>query len=179
MVRAAVCRERGQLARADRMLAELEPKLRRMLPAGHIAFASLASEQGLLAEAHGNPRRALAAANEALEAAERSPQGRSYLPLLLLRRSHAELGAGRPEEARADAERALRMERETAEPGTFSSGLGQACLALSRALRALGRLDEARATASSALEQLEPTLGIDHPEAREARRLTTSAGRTR
>ena len=177
LVRAAVYRERGQLGPAAQMLAELEPRLRQALPAGHIAFASLASERGLLAAARGDVRRALAAADEALVVAERSPQGRAYLPLLLVRRSGAELRADRAEDARADAERALHLEREGAEPGTPSSGVGQACLGLSRALRALGRPDEAKASASSALGELEPTLGTDHPLTREARRLAAAGGR--
>jgi len=63
------------------------------------------------------------------------------------------------------------MWQAAAEPGTFSSWRGRAHLALGRALQVQGRSGEARAAFASALEHLEPSLGADHPQTREARRL--------
>jgi hypothetical protein len=73
-----------------------------------------------------------------------------------------------PEKARADAARALSMSREIAEPGSFSCAVGRAYLALARALMADGKAQDARAASASALEQLRPTLGEQHPETRAA-----------
>jgi hypothetical protein len=44
-------------------------------------------------------------------------------------------------------------------------------LARGRALQALNRLEEARAAFRSAAEQLETTLGTDHPDTKIARQL--------
>ena len=101
--------------------------------------------------------------------ARSSPQASNYLATLLLRRSDLDLQVERLAEARADAMEALQIERERVGSGSPSSGVGRAGLALSRALRAEGRLDEARAEAVAALDQLLPSLGEDHAETREAR----------
>jgi hypothetical protein len=180
LVRAAIYREQGRLPRAARMLAELEPRLRRALPAGHIAFAALASEQGLLAQASGDSQAAAAAAEKALAIGEASPQGRNQLPTLLLRRSAARLAAGRPDDAAADASRAVKLEQQQAsEPGSFSSGLGRAYLGLARVRRAQGRAAEARDVAAAALRQLQPSLGEGHPDTVEAGRLAANEARDR
>jgi hypothetical protein len=59
--------------------------------------------------------------------------------------------------------------RKGAPPDSRSSSLGGACLALGRALDAQGRHEEAKVAFQSALENLEITLGPDHPESRAAR----------
>jgi eukaryotic-like serine/threonine-protein kinase len=169
--RARVYRERHDLARAANTISELEPRLRRMLGRGHVAFASLELEQALLAQARGDLPAAKAGADRAVAIAEASTQHALYLTQILLRRSDLELQTHLLEEARADAARALGLSQTTAEPGTFSSWHGRACLALGRALRAQGKLDEASTALASALEHLEASLGADHPETREARQL--------
>jgi tetratricopeptide (TPR) repeat protein len=179
LVRAAIYREQGRLALAARMLAEVAPRLVRTLPAGHVAFAALASEQGLLAQASGDSRAAVAALERAVAIAEAGPQGRNQLPTLLLRRSAVRLAAGRPDDAAADAARALELERQDREPGAFSSGLGRAYLALARVRRSQGRAQEARDAAASAFEQLQPSLGADHPDTLEARQLAAIEARGR
>ena len=88
-----------------------------------------------------------------------------------MRRSAFKLERGRLVEARADAARALALEQRATEPGIFSNRVGLAHLTLARALRAQGRLEEARAAAASAREQLEPSVGADHPDTRAAREL--------
>ncbi len=169
MARAGIERERGDLRRAAAALEELEPRLQRTLPAGHVAFASLRMEQAMLAQTRGNLPAAVAAADQAVAIAESSKQSSEYLPRLLLRRSGLELEMGRLENASSDAARALRMAQQLAEPGEFSSVSGRAYLAMGRALRAQGKAAEARAAFASAVEHLEPTLGPDHPETLEVR----------
>ncbi len=175
MMRSAVYRSTGDLTRAATMLSELEPRFRRTLPAGHIAFASLASEKALVAQGQGDLRAALDLSNQAMAIADSSVKaggdGADYFPILLVRRSDIELGMGRVGEAAADATRAFGMVQQGARPGVFSGTLGHAYLALGRTLRAQGRRDEARTALLSAEEHLKNTLGADHPDTRTARQL--------
>ena len=175
LLRAALYRGRGDLKRAAEMLSELEPRLRRDLPKGHIAFASLASERSLLAQAKGVLSDALDLANQALAMAEASVQagreGADYLPVLLVRRSGIELQARNANAAVADAARALTLLQRASQPGVFSGTLGRTYLTLGRALRSQQKWDDARATLASAADHLQNSMGPDHPETREARQL--------
>ena len=66
------------------------------------------------------------------------------------------------------------MVQSSAPPGTFSSIIGRAHMALGRALQARGKRDEALASFRAAAEHLEKALGADNPETREARQLRDS-----
>ena len=100
-------------ARADWLLADIEPRMRHLLPPEHYAFASLASDKGLLALAEGNPSRALQFANQAIAIDEasiaRGGPCAAYLPILLVRRSAAELALDKRDAAAADAGKALNL----------------------------------------------------------------------
>jgi eukaryotic-like serine/threonine-protein kinase len=161
--------------RAAAMLSEVEPRLRKDLPPGHYAFAALASEHSRLEAERGNFQAALRYADEAvtiMEAVAKSGKGGGqFLGGVLDRRATVELAAGRPNEAAADAARALRMLREAAQPGEPSKIVGRAYLILARALAAQGKEDEARAAARSAADHLPATIGPDHPDTRAARQL--------
>jgi serine/threonine protein kinase/Tfp pilus assembly protein PilF len=170
-VRFQIAIERGDFARAADILAELEPRWKRMMPPGHIGFAGLALYEALLALGRGDGQAAVAKADRGIALAEASSQGLDYLPSFLLRRADVNLKVQRYEEARADAERALAMEQKAAVPGAFSSSIGRAYLMLGRALRAQGKHDPAQAALASALEHLQPSLGPDHPKTRIARQL--------
>jgi eukaryotic-like serine/threonine-protein kinase len=171
IMRGSIYRQMGDLDRAAAMFSELDPRIRRMFKPGHTFFATLASQRSLLYQARGDLQAAIAAADFSIAVAEASPTGSDYLPSFLLRRSGIELAMGRLEAAAADAERALRMEQKAAEPGTFSAAIGRAFLALGRALGVRGERNRARTALTSAEEHLRPSLGSDHPETREARRL--------
>ena len=93
------------------------------------------------------------------------------LPIVLIRRSAVELEVERPDQAAADAARALSLLQASTQPGASSCNLGRAYLTLGRALQAQGKHDEARAAARSAVEQFQSTLGPDHPDTRNARQL--------
>ncbi len=172
--RARIYLAKHELQRASAMLTEVEPRLRQSLPQGHYAFASLASEQAMIASEKGDVPAALQLVNQAVgivEAAMKSGgEGAFYLPSLLTRRSAIELESGLPDQAAADANRAIHLQ-SAAQPGTFSSKLGYAYLALGRAQRSQGKRNEARAAFSSAADHLQNTLGSDHPETRKARQL--------
>jgi eukaryotic-like serine/threonine-protein kinase len=172
MARASIYRERGELTRATATLLELDRKLKQLLPTGHVAFATLLSEQGMVAQARGNDQAAATALDRAAALAAASSQSTEYLPPILLRRADLRLKMNRLHEARADAERALAMERESVGPGSFSGRIGRAYLMLGRALYAQRKIAEAQVAYRSALEHLSPTMGADHPDVRLARQLS-------
>jgi eukaryotic-like serine/threonine-protein kinase len=162
----------GDLPRAATLLAEMETRVR-PLPAGHPYHAGFAMQQAKLAHARGDDEAARAAYDRALTLAD---------PLALfgvhLWRSEFNLATRRPAEAADDAAQALAQAQKDAEPGTLSSRIGLANLALARALRELGKSADARAAAAAAVEHLEPTVGADHPAARAARDLAGEVGRS-
>lgn len=174
LFRATAYRETGDLTRAAELLAEFERVQLERLPPGHVAFAALASEQALLAQAQGDLVAAALAADRAVAIAEGSTQGRELLARGLLRRATLALARGRIDAALADAERGLALEVARAEPGAQSSVLGRAYLVSGRTLQAAGRIDAARAALTQALAHLEPALGADHRDTRDARDLLAS-----
>jgi len=167
---AGIRRDRGELQRAEELLDQAESRFRRMLPAGHYAFASLASARSLQALQRGDPRAAREAADRAIAIVEAALQGRDYLPRFLLRRAAVAFEERRLEEGLTDIDRALALELRAGEPGKFSSRVGQVYLARARTLAARGSSAEARSAYASALENLRATLGEEHPETREAAR---------
>jgi len=178
--RARIYRAEGDLARADAMLAEVEPLLKRNLPAGHIAFAVLAFEQALNAQAEGELRKALSLADGskqamiALAGKGRAPadyQGRSLVAC-----SGIEIQLGRAEDALSDASQALALFQKAALPGGFSADVGHAYLLTGRALQAQGKHEEARAAFRAAAENLEDALGPEHPDSQTARQLAAPSG---
>lgn len=175
LARAKIYIAQGNSSRAAAMLAEAEPRLQKSLPTGHYAFATLASAKALNALLRGDIPTAMKLADQSVSideaAAKGGGEGIYYLPTLLLNRSAVELAASHPDQAAADAMRALGLSQAGAKPGTLSSIQGSAYLALGRALQAQGKPEEARAAFRSAAEHLRVTLGADHPDARSARQL--------
>jgi tetratricopeptide (TPR) repeat protein len=162
----------GDLPRAARLLAEMETKVR-PLPEGHPYHAVFAMQQAMLAHARGEEAGARVAYDRAVALADPTARFGVYL-----RRSEFKLATHSPAEAAADAAQSLAQAQKDAEPGTHSSRIGLANLALARALRELGKIADARAAAAAAVEHLEPTVGTDHFSARAARELAGEAGRS-
>ncbi len=173
--RARVYRDRHDFARANLLLASLEPRLRRLLPPKHYAFASLASDKALLAQAEGDPSTASRFANQAVEIDEASIRRggpcAAYLPILLARRSAVELDLGERDKAAADAARAVGLLQSSTQVGAHSSNMGRVYLAHGRALQALRRSEEAQTAFRAAAEHLQATLGSNHPDTQIALRL--------
>ncbi|HUA64168.1 MAG TPA: protein kinase [Verrucomicrobiae bacterium] len=172
LVKASIDRDLGDLDRAARALAEAGPRMRRILPAGHVGFATLASERALNAQAARQLPAALEYSNQAVAIVEALIQARGEgadrLPALLARRSDVERLMGRTEDAARDASRAVSMLGKR--PAAASSvTIGRAYLALGRALQAESKREDALAAFRTAAEHLEKTLGPDHPDARAAR----------
>jgi eukaryotic-like serine/threonine-protein kinase len=176
--RARIFRDEHDFAQANALFKDLEPRLKRKLPPGHVAFASLTSDEELLANAEGNLPKALSLANQAVAIDEKSiqagGQGAVYLPLLLIRRSAVELELQRTDRAASDACRALKLLQGRTESGSLSSTMGRAYLAIGRVLQEQGKTEEARRAFHSAEENLRETLGAGHPDTRSAHLLASS-----
>jgi tetratricopeptide (TPR) repeat protein len=172
---AGIYRKLGDLTRAEESLSELESRWRRDLPAGHIAFAVLMLHRSRIAEVRGDLPAAMDLSNRAMAMAEATVkgggQGTDFLPTFLKQQSVLELKLQRPDQAAADAAKALTMVQQSAQPGTFSSTIGRAYLALGRALQAQSKRNEARASFRAAAENFEHALGPDNSETREAKQL--------
>ena len=181
ILRGSIYRDQTNFAQAAAMLNEVEPRLRRALPEGHIAFASIASEQAMHAEAVGNIGRAREYANQALAIAQASVsagrQGSDYIPTLLLRRSNIDLLEHRVAEAVEDATKGLALLKQAAAPNSFSSNLGRAHLSAARAWSAQGKTDEAGAAFRLAVQHLEKSLGSDHADTLAAKALVAASSK--
>ncbi len=110
-------RKQGRADRAAEALAQVEARLSRALPHGHIAFMAISSHRSFLARQRGDVRAALAYANKAVQILETSinagKQGKPHLPLVLVRRADIELDLHENDAAAADAH-AARSEFRTA-----------------------------------------------------------------
>ena len=170
--RALIYIDQHDFKRAASMLAELQPMVLRIFPAGHYWLGSLSSVQALLASGTGDSKTARLLADRAVaivEAASKSGKaGSDFLPIALLRRATVELAASRPDEASTDAQRALTLLNSASSPGESSCLIGSAYMTLGRALEAQGKQGEAGAAFRSAAHHFRDTLGADHLETRSA-----------
>ncbi|HEX5476059.1 MAG TPA: protein kinase [Vicinamibacterales bacterium] len=175
LMRAAIYRAQGDLARAEAMLAQVEPRLRRSLPPTHIAFAAIFRERALIAEARHDLPAALDLTNRCLAAIEVSIKaggsGATDVAFTLVRRSGLERQLGQIDNAAADAQRGLQMMLARMHAGQVSSQLGLAYLNLGRVRLAQQQPAAARTALTSAVHQLEQALGANHADARAAREL--------
>jgi eukaryotic-like serine/threonine-protein kinase len=176
---ARIYRAQHDFTRSLAKLDEVEPRLRRALPPGHYAFSALASERSQTLELEGDTARALDSANLAINMCDEvSGQGRTcaqYLPSLLRHRASIETSLRHFAAAEGDARRALDLLLQQTRAGEFSQATGQAYLTLARCLTAEGRDAEGRVMAQHAADQLEKSIGADHPDTRSARDLATGA----
>ena len=169
-VREMAYRELGQFERADEALAEFEARWKKLFPPNHIGFAAIASQKALLSLARGNFTDALTESDRAIAMCETIPEGRDRLAIFLVRRATVHMKLQQAEAAEADARRALVLQQEATGPGVLSCWLGRGHFVLGRALQTQGKVGEARAAYTSALQHLEPSLGKENPETQEAAR---------
>jgi serine/threonine protein kinase len=162
-------------SRSEAMLRQVEPKLRQVLPPGHYAFASVASGRAMIALERRDAATAKRLIDESIsivEAAIRSGgEGAFLLPRLLIMRSDIECAAGQPENAEADARRALGQLQPDMQAGSFSSRVGYAQLSLARALASQHKQEQSHQAARVAQEQLRSTIGADHSDTHLAEQL--------
>jgi eukaryotic-like serine/threonine-protein kinase len=173
--RSRIYRAQHDLARAESMLNEVEPRMLKALPPGHYGFASISAERGLIAmEKHDLPAalqlmdRSIATIQASLKSGH---GGGRLLPVYYAYRSAIDLALGHAPEADADAGLALAVLDAAANPGDPSSTRGHAYLAQARAMVAEGKTEQARAAAARALADLQGSLGPDHPDTQSAHQL--------
>ncbi|MGB5133077.1 MAG: serine/threonine-protein kinase [Steroidobacteraceae bacterium] len=174
LLRADIYREQGDFGRSAAMLAEVEPRLRKVLAPDHPAFGSLMLERALLARARGDSAAALDLIDRAYVIAEtalRTGDAAGFAPRVLARRAELRNAAGRHGEAADDARLALKQLENVVPPGQLTTLRGDAYLALGEALRAMGQDDDARSALRTAVKHLESALGPDHLRVRKAREL--------
>jgi len=175
VLRASLDRLSGDFDGAGDMLTQAEGRMRNALPAGNIGLAPLLSEEALLAQSRGEASTSLGLINQSLDIAEASARaghrGAELVPIFLTYRSDIELQLGRKDDAAADASRALTSIQQAIQPGSFSSHLGHAYLALGRVEEAQGQHDQAVAAFRAAAENLQDALGPGHPDTLSARQL--------
>jgi eukaryotic-like serine/threonine-protein kinase len=178
MERCAVYLDMNKPRQAESMLAEVEPRLQKSLPATHYAFASLADRRARISLEENNLDGAIQQSDRALALIEATVkagnEGAFIRPALLMDRSEIDRAANRLDEAAHDADRAIELLGATVEPGSYSRKLGLAHLARARALAAQHKTDDAKKDALYAADQLEKSSGADLPEARAARELAGS-----
>jgi tetratricopeptide (TPR) repeat protein len=167
LTRARIYRDIGDYNHAQAAFEEVQRAMEKQLPPTHFAFGVIASDRSMLAQARGDVSTALALANKAITSSEAAikagGQGASYLPVFYIRRSAIELDSGLKEQAFADAQKSITMLRNTMQSETRAVTFGRAYLALGKAQVALGRTKDARLSFQFALENLQATLGADHP----------------
>lgn len=180
-VQLSVSLDEHDYPKAEAVLAKLEPIVRQKFPPDHVMFASLAVARASLASGKGERQKALQFADQAVAIVENSirikGQGADALPVILLRRATVQLALSHPAEAEADASRALALFQAATEPGALSSYAGLAYLKLGAALQADGKISEALVAFRSADDQLEKTVGPDHPDTRAAQVAVASLAR--
>jgi eukaryotic-like serine/threonine-protein kinase len=176
--RAKIYTAQQNSARAAAALSDVEARLKKTLPAGHFALGVLESEKALNALLTNDVPGAIELANHGVQIVEAAikagGEGSYYLPRLLTRRSIVELAAGDLSNAETDATRAIALLKTDLESGESSSHLGYAYVALGRALQARSKAPEARAAFQAAADNLEATVGTDHPDFQEAQQLVLS-----
>jgi serine/threonine-protein kinase len=173
--RALVYIDKHDFKRASSMLAELQPIALRTFPPDHYWLGSLASVQALLASGTGDYSAAQILADRSVHIVEAASNagkaGRDFLPIAYLRRASVELASGHPDQASADAQRALALLQSATPSGESSYVIATAYLTLGRTMQAQGKLSEARNAFRSAAGHFQNTLGADHVETRTALRL--------
>jgi tetratricopeptide (TPR) repeat protein len=156
---------------ASKTLRDLEPHREHRFFQSKLRRAFIAYAEGQIAAARGavdEARRSLAESVDLYDQVE-AKYLHSFLALVGL--SQAELATGHPEAAEAAARRALALAETMAGVDSPSYLIGIARAALGEVQLARGTPDAA-ASFATALEQLEPTLGLEHPTTLRIRSLT-------
>ena len=169
--------ELGDVARADRSLADARAAMTGVVPAGSPPMLAASGVAGRIALARGQLDVAdkIFSSTLAAFAVNRQPNG--SVVMLDLYRSDVALQQRRTDDALRDAREALDLAKTLQGGIAFSSRTGMSWLALAGALAQQGRTDEAHAALSTALEHLKNALGDDHPATRRALLLQSRTAR--
>lgn len=169
---------RGDVARGEAMLNEVEGHFREMFPPTHPAFVAVAIDRIRVREKRGDLSGAFEQAGRALALARGDARHQSYERSVLRRRAEIGVKLGRFEEAKADAERALTLLTALLPDGALAGSIGITSLTLGEALMGLGQRDEARKAFETALRHMDEAIGPTHPQAVRGRRLLAALNGT-
>ena len=158
----------GQLQQAEAQLAKIEPYR------SHSHFninrqAQHAYHQGRLLEQRGDLSAARARYAESVALFEKLRQKTAVQVFALTSLARAELATAGAANAAETAQRALQLAQSLAAPGTPSYLVGAAQLVVADQQRASGAIEASAQSYREALDNLERTLGSDHPLSKEAR----------
>lgn len=171
LVAAVAHAEAGELPRAEALINTSAENLASFLPPDHPLFAQVQMVRSRLALAAGQPQRARAHLQQAMQrlASGVGNQARRVSPLILQARIALQLG---------ELDAALTQATDAADVARLQLGdlpssayLGQALRVLGQAQQARGDVPAARASLGQALVQFESAVGPGSPPADEARRL--------
>jgi eukaryotic-like serine/threonine-protein kinase len=161
--------ETGDLERASAELAKLTLFLNDSQAYANSRRADLSYGEGRLAMARGNPALARNRFADALQHLEKVNAKVSLDVFAFIGLSRAELALGHEPAAVAAAERAMKLAESFVEKGAPSYLVGRSRSALADAQLASGQKDAARTSYKLALDELQRTLGPDHPATKNAR----------
>ena len=179
LTRAEIYSARGDPVRAVAMLEEVEPRLRKALPAGHVAFAAVQRGYATAALARGDLPAALDYTSAAIGLFDTSIKAggpaSTRSPACSAAASTSSGNSVRSTRRCRTPSRALTLALAHVAPGSLSALVGRAQLARGRALEAQGKPAEAAADYEAAVRQLETTVGPDCPETQAARQLAADS----
>jgi hypothetical protein len=161
--------QKGDLRAASALMEKAQAAVASMTRARR-AQAILEYHLGMLAEALGQPA---TARDHYLDAAQRFEQLAEKVSLnveLLCGIARVEHALGREKESGKAADDALALANALAEPHAPSYLMGEALLVVGDEQSAAGKIDESRKSFARARENLENTLGADHPLTKQAAR---------
>ena len=163
--------ESGQQARAAAMLAPTEQRLHAIFPPAYWVFGSLRMESALLAEHAGDVLKAQRLADEAVAMFNNNSPPAYDFPVVLVKRAELELRHGRLDQARADAQHALRVYDGTFGKDILSARIGDALMAEGKVLAAQGDAPGARARFAKAALNYADSLGQENVKTRSSQQL--------
>ena len=163
--------ESGQQARAAAMLAPTEQRLHAIFPPAYWVFGSLRMESALLAEHAGDVLKAQRLADEAVAMFNNNSPPAYDFPVVLVKRAELELRHGRLDQARADAQHALRVYDRTFGKDILSARIGDALMAEGKVLAAQGDAPGARARFAKAALNYADSLGQENVKTRSSQQL--------
>jgi tetratricopeptide (TPR) repeat protein len=161
----------GELDRAERELAALIPEVGKSIAPDSVPAMSIRYVGARIAAARGRTAEALAGYTNVIEFFDRRGMAVAPVSRTLNARAEVHLKTGDVTAALADAERSLQIARAVQGDSPRSSQTGLAYSVLARVYERRGDLAQARTAANSAIQHLQATLGVHHPETVQARQL--------
>jgi eukaryotic-like serine/threonine-protein kinase len=161
----------GDIDRAERELAALVPEVGKSIAPDSVPGMSIMYVRARIAAARGRTADALAGYSNVIEFFDSRGMAVAPVSRTLNARAEVHLETGDVAAALADGERSLRIARAVQGDSPQSSQTGLAYSLLARVHERRGELAEARSAANHAIEHLQITLGVQHPETTRARQI--------